>query len=166
MATRSRIVTFCVSFLLWMLLSFTFDWQHFTVGIIVSFLVASTMGDMFTDYAYKWFNLHRYFWFIIFSLVFIRECVKANIDVALRVIKPQLPINPGIVKVKTSLKTETALTFLANFITLTPGTLCVDINAEEGCFYVHWIDVKAQDAGKASGIIVRRFEKILKEVFE
>jgi multicomponent Na+:H+ antiporter subunit E len=82
------------------------------------------------------------------------------------VINPKLPINPGIVKVKTTLKSDTALTFLANSITLTPGTLCVDIVAEEGLLYIHWIDVKSQDVEKASQLIVTKFENVLKKIFD
>jgi multicomponent Na+:H+ antiporter subunit E len=149
-----------------MLLSFSFDWQHLLVGFLAALLVASTMGDMFTDQAGKWLNLRRYIWFFIYLFVFSWECIKANIDVAFRVLAPSLPITPGIVKVKTILKTETGLTFLANFITLTPGTLTVDIDRENGYLYIHWLDVKKQDIVEASGIIVSKFEKILKEVFE
>ena len=163
---HSRIVTFFISFILWELLSFSLDWQHLVIGLLVSFIVALMMGDMFTDQAHKWFSPKRYFWFIVFMLVFIWECLKANIDVALRILKPRMPINPGIVKIKTNLKTETGLTFLANFITLTPGTFSVDIDKENGYLYIHWIDVQTEDVEEASRIIAFRFEKILKEVFE
>ncbi|MFH1407197.1 MAG: Na+/H+ antiporter subunit E, partial [Candidatus Omnitrophota bacterium] len=98
--------------------------------------------------------------------MFLWECLKANIDVALRVLHPKLPINPGIVKVKTTLKSDTGLTFLANSITLTPGTLCVDIDSREGILYIHWIDVKAEDTAGATQAIVYRFEKILKKIFD
>jgi multicomponent Na+:H+ antiporter subunit E len=94
------------------------------------------------------------------------ECLKANIDVALRVLNPTLPINPGIVKVKTTLKSDTGLTFLANSITLTPGTLCVDIDPEEGALYIHWIDVQSQDIDVATQKIVTKFENVLKKIFE
>jgi multicomponent Na+:H+ antiporter subunit E len=98
--------------------------------------------------------------------IFIWECIKANFDVAYRVGHPDLPINPGIVKVKTSLKSDTGLTFLANSITLTPGTLSVDVDQEEGFLYVHWIDVKDKDIEKATKLIIGRFEPILKRIFE
>jgi multicomponent Na+:H+ antiporter subunit E len=90
----------------------------------------------------------------------------ANIDVAYRVLHPALPIKPGIVKVKTSLKTDTALTFLANSITLTPGTMSVDIDTDNGFLYVHWINVKDKDVEAATKIIVERFENILAKIFE
>jgi len=163
---QSRIVTFIISYLLWTLLVFSLDWQHVLVGIIVSLSVAATMGDMFTNYPRKWFNPHRYAWFMYYMVVFTWECIKCNFDVACRVIHPHLPINPGIVKVKTILKTETSLTLLANFITLTPGTFTVDIDRDEKCLYIHWIDVKTEDIEEASKIIVSKFERILKEVFE
>lgn len=163
---RSRVVTFTVSFLAWILLSFSTDRQHLLMGVIAAFIVASTMGDMFTQRAHNWLNPRRYFWFVVYMFVFGWECIKSNLDVACRVLHPRLAINPGIVKVKTALRTETALTFLANFITLTPGTLSVDVDAEEGYLYIHWIDVKAQDVEGASRSIVSNFERILKEVFE
>jgi len=163
---RSRIVTFVISFILWLCLSFSLDWQHVTVGAFVSLLVALSMGDMFTDKAHAWIDPRRYAWFAWYMIVFTWECIKCNVDVACRVIGPRLAINPGIVKVKTVLRTETALTFLANSITLTPGTFSVDIDKHNGYLYIHWIDVKTQDVEEASKIIVGTFEHILKEVFE
>jgi multicomponent Na+:H+ antiporter subunit E len=151
---------------MWLLLSFSLDWQHLGIGILVSMLAALLMGDMFAEQGQKWFHPRRYLWFMIWIFVFAWECLKANIDVAIRVLKPQLPIKPGIVKVKTSLKSESGLTFLANFITLTPGTFTVDIDRENGYLYIHWIYVQSQDIEEATRIIVKKFERILKEVFE
>lgn len=163
---RSRVVTFCISLLLWLLLSFSLDWQHILAGFLVSFLAAFMIGDMFTENAKRWSNPRRYAWFMVYIGVFAWECVKANIDVASRVLHPRLPVNPGIVKVKTILKTESGLTFLANFITLTPGTFSVDIDRDKKCLYIHWINVQTQDVEEASRRIVSKFERILKEVFE
>jgi multicomponent Na+:H+ antiporter subunit E len=152
--------------LVWTLLSFSCDWQHLIVGVSASVLIAMVMGDMFTGRVRRWAQPRRYLWFFRAVVVFWWECIKANIDVALRVINPRLPINPGIVKVKTTLKTETGIVFLANFITLTPGTLTVDVDQENGFLYIHWIDVKAQDVEEATRLIVAKFERLLKEVFE
>lgn len=63
------------------------------------------------------------------------EIFKANIDVATRVLDPDLPIRPEIVEFKTKLSSQLAKTFLANSITLTPGTLTVDIANDR--FFVH-----------------------------
>ncbi len=163
---KSRLVTFVIAFVVWMLLSFSFDVQHWAVGAAVALLTAVVIGDLFTSFPHKWAQPKRYLWFVYFLLVFLWECVKANIDVATRVLHPHLPIRPGIVRIKTTLKSETALTMLANFITLTPGTLTVDIDRERGILYIHWIDVVSQDVEEASRRITAWSERILGEVFE
>ncbi len=109
--------------------------------------------------------MKRAFWFIYFIFLFIWECFKANLDGAYRVIHPDLPIYPGIVRVKTSLKSEAGLTFLANSLTLKPGTMTVDVDKEKGVLYIHWSDVKTQDTERATELIVRRFERVLKRIF-
>jgi len=134
--------------------------------VFAAFLVALLTGDMFVNRPHVFKNPKRYFWFLYYIPVFIWECFKANLDVAYRVIHPDLPINPGIVKVKTKLKSDTGLTFLANSITLTPGTLSVDIDRKNGFIYIHWINVKAHDTDAASKLIVSTFEPILEKIFE
>ena len=123
-------------------------------------------GDLFVQRPHLFKHPSRYFWFLYYLPIFAWECFKANLDVAYRVIHPCLPINPGIVKVRTNLKSEAALTFLANSITLTPGTLSVDIDQEAGLLYVHWINVRDPDMEKATRLIVERFERILRKIFE
>jgi multicomponent Na+:H+ antiporter subunit E len=163
---RSRIILFIVGFLVWIFLTWPLDWQHVTIGILVSGFITFMTGDMFVQQPSIFTNPRRYLWFLYYVPIFIWECFKANIDVAFRVIHPAMPIHPGIVKVKTTLKSEIGLTFLANSITLTPGTLSVDIDKENSYLYVHWINVKEKDIEKATKIIVERFERILKEIFE
>ncbi len=163
---KSRMVLFILGFLIWMLLSWPGDFQHAIVGIFVAGFVAFITGDMFVQRPRQFKNINRYLWFCYYIPIFLWECLKANIDVAYRVIHPDLPINPGIVKVKTTLKSDTGLTFLANSITLTPGTMSVDIDREFGYLYIHWIDVKDKDTQKATEIIVQNFERVLKKIFE
>lgn len=164
---KKRLILFIIAFLVWCLLNWVPDWQHLTVGVFAAALVAWLCGDLFIQRTHMLKHHRRYFYFFVHYLpVFLIEVIKANIDVAYRVLHPALPINPGIVKVKTSLKSDTALTFLANSITLTPGTMSVDIDEDGGFLYVHWINVREKDVEAATKIIVERFEKILKEVFD
>ncbi|MCK4420291.1 Na+/H+ antiporter subunit E, partial [candidate division WOR-3 bacterium] len=88
----------------------------------------------------------------------------ANFDVAYRVVHPALPIHPGIVRVKTSLKSEMARTMLANSITLTPGTLSVDMVGDN--YYIHWINIFTDDPEKQRLLIISKFEWMLRKVFE
>lgn len=163
---KSRIILFVIAMLVWFGLTWSFDWEHIFFGVLVSILVSILIGDLFSQRPSQFMHLQRYLWFLYYIPYFLWQCIKANVDVAYRVLHPALPVKPGIVKVKTSLKSETGLTFLANSITLTPGTMSVDIDRENGCLYIHWIYVKDIDVDAASGKIVEHFEKILKRIFE
>ncbi len=164
---KNRIVVFFAAFFVWCFLSWVPDFQHIIVGILAAAFVSFVTAGLFTDSPYVSKRTKRCWYFIRYYLpVFLREVIKANIDVAYRVLHPKLPINPGIVKVKTKLKKDIALTFLANSITLTPGTMTVDIDKEKGVLYIHWINVEAKDVEGATEIIVKRFENILEKIFE
>jgi len=164
---KSKIIMFFVAFIVWCLLDWVPDWQHLIVGGFVSAFVTFMIGDLFITRPHVLKHPLRYWYFFAYYLpIFLWECFKANLDVAYRVLHPRLPINPGIVKVKVELKTDTALTFLANSITLTPGTMSVDIDKDNGILYIHWINVKTKDIESATRIIVERFEKILKKIFD
>lgn len=163
---KSRIILFILALLIWSFLTWPVDSQHLLAGVFVCGFVAYLTGDMFIKRSPAFKRISRYGWFLYYVPLFIWECIKANIDVAFRVAHPDLPIKPGIVKVKTILKSDTGLTFLANSITLTPGTMSVDIDEENGILYIHWINVRSQDTQKATELIVRTFENILKRIFE
>jgi len=163
---KSQIILFILAFLIWAFLTWPLDLQHSIIGILVCGFVSFMTGDMFVKRPHKFKHVRRYFWFLYYIPLFIWECIKANLDVAYRVCHPDLPINPGIVKVRTTLKSDAGLTFLANSITLTPGTMSVDIDPENGFLYIHWIDVKDKDIEKATEIIVKPFEDILRRIFE
>jgi multicomponent Na+:H+ antiporter subunit E len=101
---------------------------------------------------------------VVYGVIFLRELVKANLDVAFRVLNPSLPIHPGIVEVKTKMSSPIGKLLLANSITLTPGTLTLDVKGDR--MFIHWIDVRGQDIDQSTGMIVGAFEKTLREVVE
>jgi multicomponent Na+:H+ antiporter subunit E len=145
----------------WILLAGV-ELQELIVGGIISLLLAiifQRSSHLFGEFR---FSFRAIFYFIRFIFVFIYELIKSNLDVALRVVHPSLPINPGIVRVKTKLKSRLGRVMLANSITLTPGTLTVETDGED--YYIHWIDVSATDIEATTKKIVHKFEKYL-EVF-
>ncbi len=99
----------------------------------------------------------------VYIPVFIWKLVLANLDVARRVLSPKIPLNPGIVKVKTNLKGDFGKLTLANSITLTPGTLSIDV--EDAYIYVHTIDIKGKNEAEQQASISEPFEKILGGIF-
>jgi len=159
-----RIVLILFSFVLWLFLTWTFYWQNFVVGAVVAITVGLIFGNLFVKVPNKVFQLRRWFWFIVYIPVFFWEMAKANFDVAYRVLHPKMPINPGIVKVRTKIKTDMGKVFLANSITLTPGTFTVDLKDEY--LYIHCINVRYTDIEQASTDIVSRFEKLLLKIFD
>jgi multicomponent Na+:H+ antiporter subunit E len=91
--------------------------------------------------------------------VFLWELVLANLNVARLVFSPRIRIRPGIVEIKTRLKSPMGRMALANAITLTPGTLVVDIRDDS--LFIHWIVVSSEDPEAATREIAGRFEKYL-----
>lgn len=164
--TKVRIILFVQTFLLWILLSGSADAEHIFVAVLIGALVSYLTADLFPSNPRVFRELGRYLWFLYYIPLFMWECLKANIDGAYRVLHPQLPIKPGIVKVRTTLTSNIGLTFLANSLTLKPGTMTVDIDKEGGFLYIHWVNVETEDIEKATELIVRRFETVLKRIFE
>ncbi len=163
---KSRIILFCIGFVVWLFLTWPPRPQEALAGVVVVALVAALTGDMFATRPYVFRQAGRYVHFAWYVPIFVWECLKANIDVAYRVSHPRMPIRPGIVKVKTRLRSDTGLTCLANSITLTPGTLSVDIDREKGILYVHWINVLDGETEGATRHIVDKFERILGQIFD
>lgn len=163
---KSRIVLCVVGLAVWMVLTWPPTPSSYLLGTLAALCAALLAGEMFVRRPYALKDPRRYAYFLLYVPRFIWECVKGNLHVAYLVCHPDMPIRPGIVKVRTRLKSETGLTFLDSSITLTPGTMTVDTDQERGFLYVHWIDVKATDIDGATRRIVDPFEHILVRIFE
>jgi len=116
------------------------SFMELAFGFLLSVLVGFIARSVFVKDSYRMLNPVRWIFFVGYLIgPFFLALTKANLDVAYRVITGR--INPGIVKIHPDLKTDLGVTMLANSITLTPGTLTVDIDEETNDLYVHWINV-------------------------
>jgi len=97
--------------------------------------------------------------YIRFIPVFLKNLVKSNIEVAKIVLTPELPTNTGIVKLKTKLTNDHDKLLLANAITLTPGTITLELNNDE--LYVHVLSIKSLDRAILQREIVDEMERAL-----
>jgi multicomponent Na+:H+ antiporter subunit E len=158
------IAVFILSLIFWLLLTFRFTIPNLVVGSVASAICSAIFTRYYFNNVYKFLQPRRYFWFLIYLFIFVWECIKANIDVAYRVLHPAMPIRPGIVKVKTTLKSDFAKTLLANSITMTPGTITVDIIGDD--MYIHWIYIRSEDPEVYTKIITGAFEKYIKRIVE
>lgn len=108
------------------------------IGAIFAAITGALVGGRFLKDS-RMLNPLRWLLFILYLFPFFWAMARANIDVAYRVITGR--INPGIVRISPQLKTDAAASLLATSITLTPGTLSVDIDEDTNDLYVHWINV-------------------------
>ena len=90
--------------------------------------------------------------------------VKANIDIFLRVFKPVIPIRPGIVMARLGVESPRARSIVANSITLTPGTLTVDM--KDDLIFIHWVFLPGGDVREKTQKMVDSFAGRLERIFE
>ena len=158
------VATFLVLFLVYVMLTGGFIVQELILGALISVILTLIIAH-YVDYKIDWKFPIRLVVFLGWYLpVFIWQLLLANIDVAKRVLNPKLPLNPGFVKVPTELEGEFAKLMLANSITLTPGTLSVDV--KDQAVYVHTVNVEGQTEEEHKAHISALFERILGVMFK
>ena len=154
---------FVLSYLTWLALNWSVEPDVLITGAVISALIGLLLCSSCKVLQNVRLTPKSFAYAFAFVGVFWWELIKSNVDVALRVLAPSLPINPGIVEVKTRLKTNIGKMMLANAITLTPGTLTVDILDDR--MFIHWIDVSSTDIEEATRTIVSKFEKYLEVMY-
>jgi multicomponent Na+:H+ antiporter subunit E len=150
--------TFLVLWLIWLLLAgFGIDEVILggAVALILSVIIARTVSYSF-GIGIVWQAIR---FLVIYVPLFLYKMVLSNLDMAYRVLSPKLPINPRIVKVPTNLKGDLTKLILANSITLTPGTLSLDV--EDDGVLVHWINASGETAEDYQSKISKEFEHVL-----
>ena len=164
------VVTLLVGYIFWVLLTWSFTAQELIVGAVVCLAVALFSARFFVHEKAGWLlNPAKFFpmlgyWLFVFPV----ELVKANMDMAARCFGGCKRIKPGIVKIPTDMKSDYGIAAVANSITLTPGTITLDIAEQDGqnYLYVHWIDVAETDPEKAGEAIKGRLERGLRRVWQ
>lgn len=165
----SFLSTSILCFIVWIAFTLTFNTQEIIAGLLVSFVVSSLASRfLIHENAFYMLNPVKLLWLVLYIPLFLRELIKANVDVAKRSLSPSLSINPGIVKVPTELKSEYGLAMLCNSITLTPGTISMDIVEENGknYIYIHWIDVQSKDPETAGNMIKGSLESGVRRIWK
>lgn len=160
---RDTAVLFVTLMLFWLMLSGKLDTDVLIVGAVASLIIALLYRDglsFFTEFRFTPQAMvagFRYYGY------FLQELFKSNLKMAAIVLSPSLPITPGIVKVRTRLKSRMGRLMLANSITLTPGTLTVEMAGE--WLYIHCVTLGATDIEAATAEIVSGFESYLEVMY-
>ncbi|AKL96778.1 multisubunit sodium/proton antiporter, MrpE subunit [Clostridium aceticum] len=141
---KKNVYLFLPLFFFWLILSPKITVESIAVGAVVCLMVVMYSKEIaFSEKEMPLYYLKKLMTFLRFILTLIVEIVKANIDVALIVLNPSLPISPCFVKVPMMLKNDVAKVIYGNAVTLTPGTLTVDV--EEDGFVIHALTKEAAE---------------------
>jgi multicomponent Na+:H+ antiporter subunit E len=118
----------------WVLMTGNFEFLNYIFGFFIAYVVILLMSrsvSTVTDYPRR---LPRTIYFLLY---FIEELIKANIKVAIDIITPTFLGKPGVIALELDAKTNLEITLVANVISLTPGTLSLDVSADKKILFVH-----------------------------
>lgn len=143
---------------LWTLL--TDEWSSiiFFVGYLIGLVVVFSMRRFFSTPFY----LKKILAMIKFVYVLITEMLFSSVFIIRQVISPRLTIIPGIFSLKTRLKGNIEITILSLLITLTPGSVVMEVSPEDDILYIHAMDLS--DAKSMILKSIRSFENAIMEV--
>ncbi|PPA70004.1 Na+/H+ antiporter subunit E [Jeotgalibacillus proteolyticus] len=151
------LLNFFLAFL-WMFMAGTFNLANFIIGYFLGMLVIFGMRRFLSGRFY----MGKIVAIIKLTLMFVWELIKANFEVLLIVLKPKMDMKPGIFKYDTELKKDWEITLLSLLITLTPGTLVMDVSDDNETLYIHALNIP--DVNQAVSSIKDGFEKAIMEV--
>jgi multicomponent Na+:H+ antiporter subunit E len=160
---RSGGILFLTLLLFWVMLVNTLALDTLAVGVLVALGIALLYPaglSFFTEFR---MTPQAFLAGFLYYGYFFRQLVRANLRLAAIVLSPDLPIRPGIVKIRTGLQSRMGRLMLANSITLTPGTLTVEVDGE--WLYIHCVTVGAQDIEGATAEIAAGFEQYLEVMY-
>lgn len=143
----------------WGAMTGSFDALNLAFGFVMGALALSLIREQIGTDGY----FGRGYRVIGLILLFLKELVKSALKVAVTVLTPRLDLKPGIIAFPLALERDIEITLLANLITLTPGTLSIDVSDDRKTLYVHCIDVPDVDAAIID--IRDGFERRIREVF-
>lgn len=147
--------------LAWTTLTGRFDPPDLLFGFALGYLLLFLFRRQFGAETY----VRKFPLVVRFLLYFVWELVKANYNVLIAVLfTPISKLRPGIVGVPIDLKSDAEITMLANMITLTPGTLSLDVSDDCRCLYVHALEVDDPETFRRD--TKQGFERAVREVFE
>ena len=155
---KTRFLSNLLLSFIWLAVTGTFTFENFVFGFVLSFVLMWLITTNRQEE--KYFN--RIPKLISFIFFFLYELVKANIQVAYDVITPKYYMKPGIIRIPLDAKSDLDITLLANLISLTPGTLSLDVSDDRKVLYVHAMYVNDRD--KFIDEIKNGFEKRLLEI--
>lgn len=135
----------------WLLISWSFDWISMIMGLVFSVFISFFMAaELLTSEESPSFikKPHKFF---IYVFILLREVIKANVQVVQIVLSRKLDINPEFITIKQEVKKPVTQALWGNSITLTPGTLTIDIDDQE--ILIHVLDRRLVEGLKNNPVL-------------
>ncbi|MEO0812730.1 MAG: Na+/H+ antiporter subunit E [Myxococcota bacterium] len=126
--------------LVWAAITGTFSPGSLAVGFVFGYAALWPVRHRFDPRSFN-----RPYLLAALGGLFLRELVRSGIRVAVDVLRPELKFKPGIVAIHLEKMSEIEIMILANLISLTPGTLSVDVSKDRSTLYVHAMNIEDPD---------------------
>lgn len=139
--TKNFLMNLLLSFL-WVALTGALSYSGFAFGFILGFFVLWIMNRNEKDRRY-FYRLPKIFSFFFY---FLYQMLKANVQVAYDVITPKYFFRPGIVRYPLNAESDFEINLLSTLISLTPGTLIMDVSEDKKALYIHAMYLKTPEA--------------------
>jgi len=147
--------------LLWAGMTGAFSGANLLLGVVFAMIAVALLRLQLTRPP----EFRRFGRILALALLFVRELIVSAVKVARVVVSPRLHdlVKPAIIAFPLTVKSDVEITLLANLITLTPGTLSVDVSKDRKLLYVHVLSLDSREALIAD--IAGGFERRILEVF-
>lgn len=154
--------------LAWAVLQGSFSLVNLLIGAILSIVLLWFLRPLYED---TWSSSEpvtfrstveqakQFFWVIELLAYFVYELVLSSVQVAAAVLRPNMRLTPGVVALPLDAKSDLEITVLANLISLTPGTLSLEVAPDKTKLYIHSMFVEGEEAAETSAYIKRTLER-------
>ncbi len=143
-------------FTLWLVLTANTQVANIIIGLGVSVSIALLYIKLFAQNNFEFINP---LWLGVYILVLLKNLITSNIDIAKRTLSRDMKLAPAIIAVETNLTSDWKKLLLANSITLTPGTLTLDV--KDNILYIHMIEFREGDNKES---VIKEFEDIIAKI--
>ncbi|WP_165763735.1 Na+/H+ antiporter subunit E [Halalkalibacter urbisdiaboli] len=167
---KKKLLIFIQTLALWFVLADRVNIEVFLLGTIICSLISLMLANnvhrsVQLKYGTKEFFLKIYYIFLVIS-AFIYDVFLSAFRVSRHAFEIKPSFSPRIVKLKTSLENKNSHAILANFITLTQGTLALDFDILNRNYFIHWIDVHSEDEVEVKKALIRKHENLIAKLFD
>jgi multicomponent Na+:H+ antiporter subunit E len=139
-------------FVLWILLSTSFEWMHLGLGLIISFAVAwvNSGHSPFVPRFRLWLRIFLYLPWLFYKII------QSSINLSKQILHPALPITPQLISMKSKLRHHAAIVLFGNSLTLTPGTITAEVDRNN--LIIHAM-------GKNDDVAIKQIESKIADIF-